>query len=44
MRQYDIIPVLAAESLLVGGLKNGVLYDCLMEKEERAVVARRYVI
>ena len=34
MRKYDIVPVLAEESLLVGGLQNGTLYDCLSEKEE----------
>ena len=44
MRKYNIVPVLLEEALLVGGLDNGTLYECLDEKEERAVVARRYAI
>ena len=44
MRKYNIIPVLSEEALLVGGLDNGTLYECLDEKEERAVVAWRYAI
>ena len=44
MCKHNIIPVLAEESLLVGGLQHGIVYDCLSEKEERAVVARRNAI
>ena len=44
MQKYNIVPVLSEEALLVGGLDNGTLYECLDEKEERAVVAHRYTI